>query len=56
MVKNYLRLFIENVVIKLPIVEIGGKAEGVSVALKNEEAVRTGRVITAMIFWLPIYV
>lgn len=54
MVKNYLRLFIKKIVIKLPIVEIEGKAEGVLAALRNKKAVRTGEVLTAMDYWLPV--
>ena len=53
MVKSYLKLFIEKIVIQLPGVKIVGKTKAVLTVLENEKAVRTGDILTAKEFWLP---
>ncbi|UCE57136.1 MAG: recombinase zinc beta ribbon domain-containing protein [Desulfobacterales bacterium] len=53
MVKRYLQLFVEKVVINLPKVEIVAKPDVVLAVLENKKAVRTDDVLTAIGSWLP---
>ena len=54
LVKRYLQLFIEKIVIKLPKVEIVAKPEVILAVLENKKAVRTDGVLTAVGDWLPL--
>jgi hypothetical protein len=53
LVKRYLQLFIEKIVINLPRVEIVAKPEVILAVLENKTAVRTDGVLTAVGDWLP---
>ena len=53
MVKSYLKLFIEKVIIQLPRVEIVGKTEAVLSIFESKTAVRTSDILTADLGWLP---
>jgi site-specific DNA recombinase len=53
LIKRYLQLFIEKVVINLPRVEIVAKPEVILAVLENKTAVRTDGVLTAVGDWLP---
>jgi hypothetical protein len=55
LVKRYLRLFLDKIVIDLPKVELVGKSEVVLAVLENEKAVRAtpDAVLTAVGAWLP---
>jgi hypothetical protein len=52
LMKGCLRLFVDRIVIELPIVKIAGNTRVVLNALQNKTAARTG-VLTAVIAWLP---
>jgi hypothetical protein len=54
LVKRYLQLFIERIVINLPRVEIVAKPDVILAALENKTAVRTDGVLTAVGDWLPM--
>jgi hypothetical protein len=54
LVKCYLQLFIEKIVINLPKVEIVAKPEVILAVLENKKAVRTDGVLTAVGVWLPM--
>jgi len=54
LVKRYLQLFIEKIVINLPRVEIVAKPEVILAVLENKKAVRTDGVLTAVGAWLPM--
>ena len=53
MTKRYLKLFIEKILIKLPMVEIVGKTDAILAVLENKNAVKTDGVLTAIDSWLP---
>ena len=53
LVKRYLQLFIEKIVIDLPKVEIVAIPEVILAVLENKKAVRTDGVLTAVGVWLP---
>jgi hypothetical protein len=53
LVKRYLQLFIEKIVINLPRVEIVAKPAVILAVLENKTAVRTDGVLTAVGDWLP---
>jgi hypothetical protein len=53
LIKRYLQLFIEKIVINLPKVEIVAKPEVILAVLENKTAVRTDGVLTAVGDWLP---
>jgi hypothetical protein len=53
LIKRYLQLFIEKIVINLPRVEIVAKPEVILAVLENKTAVRTDGVLTAVGDWLP---
>ena len=54
LVKRYLQLFIEKIVINLPRVEIVAKPEVILAVLENKTAVRTDGVLIAVSGWLPM--
>ena len=54
LVKRYLQLFIEKIVINLPRVEIVAKPQVILAVLENKTAVRTDGVLTAVSGWLPM--
>jgi site-specific DNA recombinase len=54
LVKRYLQLFIEKIVINLPRVEIVAKPAVILAVLENKTAVRTDGVLTAVGDWLPM--
>jgi hypothetical protein len=53
MVKRFLQLLVEKVVINLPKVKIVVKPDGVLAVLENKTAARTDGVLTAVSGWLP---
>jgi hypothetical protein len=53
LVKRYLQLFVEKIVINLPKVEIVAKSDVLLAVLENKSAVRTETVLTAVSGWLP---
>ena len=52
--KRYLKIFIKEIVVNLPSIEIIGKTEAVLAVMKNKTAVRTDVVLTADDVWLPL--
>lgn len=50
--KAYLKLFIEDIVINLPRIDIFCKSNVLLAAIGNKTAVRNGDVLTAELFWL----
>ena len=50
-VKRYLRLFIDRITIRLPIVEIEANTKGIMATIQNKKAVRA-EVLTAGTSWL----
>ena len=51
--KAYLKLFIEKIVINFPRIDITCKSNVFLAALENKTAVRSGEVLTAVLYWLP---
>jgi predicted metal-dependent hydrolase len=51
--KAYLKLFIEKILINRPRIDITCKSNVLLAALENKTAVRSGKVLTADMFWLP---
>ena len=51
--KAYLKLFIEDIVINLPRIDIFCKSDVLLAAMGNKTAVRNGDFLTAVLFWLP---
>ncbi len=50
--KAYLKLFIEDIVINLPRIDIFCKSDVLLAAMGNKTAVRNGDFLTADLFWL----
>ena len=51
--KAYLKLFIEQILINLPRIDITCKSNVLLAALENKTAVRSGEILTADMYWLP---
>jgi hypothetical protein len=52
--KRYLKIFIKEIVVNLPSIEIIGKTEAVIAVMKNKTAARTDVVLAADDVWLPL--
>jgi hypothetical protein len=51
--KAYLKLFIEQILIKFVRIDITCKSNVLLATLENKTAVRSGEVLTADMYWLP---
>ena len=54
MTRSYLKLFIEKIDIKLPVINITCKSRTLLAALENKSAARTGDILAAEGYWLPM--